>query len=168
MRLSVALLALLPPKLQALHRLRQSRSLYGLEHIVHGAGFKRRQSILVVGGDKDDGGQRQLLRPAVDNLGGGLQPALAWHADIEKQHIGLQLQRLPGRADAVGGHALDLQLGPKLAQHVPQGLSQQGFVFGNQCARLVGSHGADFKGNTMEAFVPPASSAIKLKVAAIP
>ena len=150
MRLSVALLALLPPKLQALHRLRQSRGLYGLEHIVHGAGFKRCQRVLVVGGDKHDGRQRAVIGPVVHHLGGGFEPALARHADVEKQYIGQQRERLLRGAEAVCHHGLNLQLRPLLAQHLPQRLGQQRLVFGNQGARIgFWVHGAVFKAIVM-------------------
>ena len=144
------MLALLPPKLQALHRLRQSRSLYGLEHIVHGAGFKRCQRVLVVGGDKDDGRQRAVVRPVVHHLGGGFQPALARHADVEKQHIGQQRKRLLCGAETVCHHGLNLQLRPLLTQHLPQRLGQQSLVFGNQGARIgFRVHSAVFKAIVM-------------------
>ena len=108
-----------------------------------------------------------MIGPAVGNFGSGLQPALAGHADIEKQYIRLQRKGLACRTDSICRDALNLQCRPLLRQHLLQGLGQQWLVFGNQGAWGTG-HGAVFKGNVMEAFVPPALSAIKLKVAASP
>jgi hypothetical protein len=94
-----------------------------------------------------------LLGPGIGDFGGGFQPCLARHANVQEQQIGQPLQRLLHGADAVGHPGFDLQLGPELAQQLLQGQGQQRFVFGNQGARWAGVHGWGFRGNTMQAWL---------------
>ena len=68
----------------------------------------------------------------------------------------------------VVGKSRHLQLGPELAQQLLQGQGQQRFVFGNQGARRTGVHGWGVRGNTMQALVAPARSAVRSKRAAPP
>ncbi|MPN37918.1 hypothetical protein SDC9_185439 [bioreactor metagenome] len=129
-------LALVPGIAQPLHGACKPRRLHRFEQIVHGLCLERLHGILVVGGDEDDGGKGCVGGPVIDNLGGCFQPVLSRHADVEKQHVGLEFQRQLRGTDAIFGNGVDLQFGPHQRQRLLKTLGEQRFVFGDQCARM--------------------------------
>ena len=82
-----------------------------------------------------------MVVPGVGQLGGCLEAALARHADVEEQHVGLLLQGLRHGGCAVADHGDHLQLGPGAGQFRLQRGRQQRLVFGDQgSGRAAGVH----------------------------
>lgn len=118
-----------------MHGLFQAGGLHGFEQVVHGLRLEGLQGVLVVRGDEHQRGEGRFVgRPGVGQGGGGVQAALAGHADVEEQHLGPQRQRFAHGREAVahgGGHA---QFGPGPGQCLLQCRGQQRFVLSDQGA----------------------------------
>ena len=76
----------------------------------------------------------QQYAVGIGQFHGGVQAALAGHADVEEQHVGLQGQRLFHGRQAIPHGGGNLQLGPGTGQLLPQCGGQQVFILGNQGA----------------------------------
>ena len=122
------------PGLEPRHAGRQARRIHRLDEVVHRLGLEGLQRVLVVGGDKDQQGERHAIWPILGQRLRRVQPAGAGHPDVEKADIGLQRQPLPRRAEAVGQLGDDAQFGPEPGQFSRQRSGQQRLVFGDQGA----------------------------------
>jgi hypothetical protein len=95
--------------------------------------LERAQSVLLVSGKKDNGGQI-LPRQSPKNL----EPIHAGHLDIEEDNIWRELNNLPDRGRTVSALADDFDI-LKLLQPEPDAASRQRLIVDNYCAHVASS-----------------------------
>src|SRR5450830_1145678 len=140
----------------------QALGLHRFQQIIHRTGVKRIDRILVVGSDKHHVG-------ALADALGHFQAGQARHADVEKYHFRLMLQKAIPGIITVFRHQHDLRLGPAQFQHGDQALAHQWLVFGDHDR---GFHAIPsvlvLYGSKISAITPPSSPLRKSRLPAGP
>src|SRR5271157_4770121 len=109
-----------------LHRLRNALLVKGLQQIVNCVHFERLDSILVVGGGKNDLRQRYFL---VEQLLDRAEAVEARHLHVEKDEVGREFFDQVDRFDAVLALRHDVHI--EIAQEIGQLVASELFVIHN-------------------------------------